>query len=112
MVVNSTAAIFFLLIVIGGICLQIFLSRKENKWFGLILPFIFLAYSVVMMLSILVYESMTAWEIFSLILSTFFIANIPTGVLLAIYFGCREKFKRRRELDKMKAQDLNDGAEG
>jgi hypothetical protein len=108
---TTVVLIILLLIIIGGICLQVFLSRKESKWFGLILPFIFLAYSVVMVFNVVLYDDMTAWRIFSMLFSTFFMANIPTYVLLAIYLGCREKFKRRRELDKMRAQDLNDGAE-
>ena len=46
-------------------------------------------------------------EIFTTIAAAFITANIPTIVLLAIYFACREKRKRRRELEKMKLQDLN-----
>lgn len=66
----GTAMIYISLIVIlavcvGGILLQIFLSRRESWWPGLLLP------------------------------------------LLAIYFARREKRKRRRELEKMKLQDLN-----
>jgi len=32
--------------------------------------------------------------------------NIPTTILLAIYFACREKQKRNRDLEKMNIQDL------
>ena len=32
--------------------------------------------------------------------------NIPTLILLAIYFACREKFRRKKEMDRMNAQDL------
>lgn len=34
------ALIIFLAVVIGVIWLQIFLSKKDNKWLGLILPIV------------------------------------------------------------------------
>ena len=40
------------------------------------------------------------------VISTFLISNIPTIVLLAIYFGIREKMKIRSEIDKMNIKDL------
>ena len=33
-----TGILFFLVVVVGGICLQIFLSRRRSRWPGLILP--------------------------------------------------------------------------
>ncbi|WP_243171854.1 hypothetical protein [Faecalispora jeddahensis] len=53
-----------------------------------------------------VYDGMSGGEIFILIASTFLLNNIPTIVLLGIYFGCREKMKLRAELEKMSIQDL------
>jgi hypothetical protein len=38
--------------------------------------------------------------------SVFLLYNIPTIVLLAIYFGCREKRRKTKALEKMRAQDL------
>ena len=35
------------------------------------------------------------------------LGNIPTAVLLAIYFACRTKQRRKKQLDKMNIQDLN-----
>lgn len=40
------------------------------------------------------------------IASVFLLYNIPTIVLLAIYFGCTEKQRRRKALEKMQMQDL------
>ena len=57
--------------------------------------------------TVVITDSMGGWEIFTTIAAAFITANIPTIVLLAIYFACREKRKRRRELEKMKLQDLN-----
>lgn len=90
----------------GGVFLQIFLSKKNSKWFGLILPAITFLYSLLMVLGLAVYDGMDGREIFILIASTFLLSNIPTIVLLGIYFGCREKMKLRAELEKMSIQDL------
>ena len=35
------------------------------------------------------------------------LGNVPTVVLLAIYFGCRKKNRRNRQIDKMNIQDLS-----
>jgi hypothetical protein len=94
-------------LLVGGIFLQIFLSKKRSKWFGLILPTITFIYSLLMVSNIAVFEAMKGGEIFMLLASTFLISNIPTIVLLGIYFGCREKIKLRSQLDKMNIQDLD-----
>lgn len=44
--------------------------------------------------------------IFQMIL-VWLLGNIPTFVLLAIYFACRGKQHRNKQLDKMNIQDLN-----
>lgn len=104
---NATVALFLVLILlVGGVFLQIFLSKKNSKWFGLILPAITFLYSLLMVLGLAVYDGMDGREIFILIASTFLLSNIPTIVLLGIYFGCREKMKLRAELEKMSIQDL------
>jgi len=106
-VANATVALFLVLVLlVGGIFLQIFLSKKNSKWFGLILPAITFLYSLLMVLGLAVYDGMNGREIFILIASTFLLSNIPTIVLLGIYFGCREKMKLRAELEKMSIQDL------
>ncbi len=96
-----------LLFIAGGIWLQIFLSRKNNKWFGLILPVIGFAYSLIIVFGLVAYNGMTVWDVLWLIVSTLFISNIPTLIFMVIYFACREKIKLRKELDKMNVQDLD-----
>lgn len=104
---NVTIMLFLVLaLIVGAIFLQIFLSKKKSKWFGLILPTITFLYSLLMIFNIAVFEGMTGGEIFMLIASTFLISNIPTIIFLGIYFGCREKMKLRSQLDKMNIQDL------
>jgi hypothetical protein len=38
--------------------------------------------------------------------SVLLLANIPTAVFLVIYFAFHEKYKQKRNLDKMKSHDL------
>lgn len=95
--------IFLLVLVAGGILLQIFLSRREGKWPGLILPILSFLYSLVMVLSAVAYNGTIPW---GPILASLILGNIPTAFLLAIYFACREKFRKRSELDKMHINDL------
>jgi len=40
------------------------------------------------------------------VIYVFLLYNIPTVVLLAIYYACRENLKRKKELEKMNIQDL------
>ncbi|MEG0728064.1 MAG: hypothetical protein RR420_00440 [Anaerovoracaceae bacterium] len=60
-----------------------------------------------MVFNIAAFDGMTGGEVFRLIAKTFLLNNIPTIVLLGIYFGSREKIKIRSQLDKMNIQDLD-----
>ena len=69
---NVTIMLFLVLaLLIGVIFLQIFLSKKKSKWFGLILPTITLLYSLLMVLNIAVFEGMTGGEILCSLLQPF-----------------------------------------
>lgn len=129
------ALVIILAVGVGAIVLQIYLSKKENKWFGLILPIISFCISLIAVFGIAAYTTTTldaqvidengvviqnvepeasvstqqVQDTPSLIFSVgsvFLLYNIPTIVLLAIYFACREKIKRKKALDKMNIQDL------
>jgi len=126
--------IFFLLIfVVGGILLQIFLSKRKNKWLGLILPLLCLLLSIIPVLSVPMYTSgeltmqqlapngtvieesiieqhqqpivNTSSAILQIII-IFLLYNIPTAILLVVYFACRESIKKNSQLEKMNIQDL------
>ncbi len=104
---QSLPSILFITILLAGtIALQIFLSKRENKWLGLILPIISLIFSIFTILSMMVYANQSIAETIYQFVMAFLLSNIPTIILLAIYFACREKFKKNRELDKMNIQDL------
>ena len=89
--------------LIGLVVLQVFLSKRESKWPGLILPLLSFLYSLVMALSAVAYNGGIPW---GPILASLILGNIPTVILLAIYAACREKFHKRSELDKMQIKDL------
>jgi hypothetical protein len=132
---SNTIPLIILSVLVGGaalgIALQIFLSRRESKWLGLILPFISFCFSLTALLGIAVSTTVRTGSFTTsetgevagraaesvinapvadglpfMILSTFVIYNIPTAVLLLIYLACREKRKARRALEKMSVQDL------
>jgi hypothetical protein len=118
---------------VGSILLQIFLSKMESKWPGLILPIIaFLLSLTVVLSSAMFYEVQDTAEVISesgqivsqpagdasarpvppvgerivLIAIPFLLCNIPTAVYLVVYFGVRETRKRGKLLERMTAQDL------
>lgn len=92
-----------LLFIAGVIVLQIFLSKRESKWPGLVLPIISFLISFIYPLNMAIPS--VGGFVFALILG-WLIANIPTIVLLTIYFACRGKQRRNKQLDKMNIQDL------
>ena len=93
--------IFSLIVFAGLIILQIFLSKRDNKWVGLILPIITFLFSLVIVLSVALdnYYGLPVLPI----AFTFF---IPPVVLLTIYVACRGKHNERRALEKMSVQGL------
>jgi TRAP-type C4-dicarboxylate transport system permease small subunit len=122
--------IVMLLIMAGIIWLQIFLSKKQNKWLGLIIPLICFMFSIMIVLSLTMYTNtatvtekigsvvvsegtITSQPVkpsitstLATILPVFLMSNISTLIFLAIYFACREKRKKNLELEKMNIQDL------
>lgn len=99
--------ILAMLLLAGIVFLQIFLSKREDKWPGLVLPIMAFLFGLLFPLNMIApSEGVSAGFVFQLIL-VWLLGNIPTILLLAIYFGCRGKQRRRKQLDKMNIQDLN-----
>ena len=103
MLLANKAISLMLALLVGVPVLQVFLSRRENQWLGLLLPMLTFLYSLVMVCSVTAYEGGIPW---GPILASLILGNIPTAVLLVIYFACREKFRRRGEVDKTRIEDL------
>lgn len=103
----SLNTIILLLIVSLIVYLQIYFSKMESKWIGLILPGLTLIYSIIVVLNIA--EPLVDISIskrIAMVLSAFLTSNIPTIILLAIYAAARQKLKRKSEIEKMNIKDL------
>lgn len=95
-----------LAVLVGIVFLQIFLSKRESRLPGLILPVISFVVALLFPLNMVMPpEGVTSSFVLEMIVS-FLLANIPTVILLGIYFGCREKIRRKKQLEKMNIQDL------
>lgn len=96
----TSTLIFVLILLAGTILLQIYLSKRESKFPGLVFPIIAFLFSLLYPLNMVApSEGMNAGFIVQVIV-VWLLGNIPTVVLLAIYFGCREKKRRNKQLEK------------
>ena len=108
--VNAITIVFLVLfaaIVVGTILLQIFLSKRESRWPGLTMPIISFLFSLIYPLNMAVPSAGAATGFAFQMILVWLLANIPTFILLAIYFACREKKRKSSQLNKMNIQDLD-----
>ena len=98
--------IVMLVFAVGGVLLQIFLSRRESRWPGLILPLLARLSSLLLPLNVM--DTGSASQNILLVLVTLLAGNIPTLILLAIYWAAREKYRVREQMEKMGKQDINE----
>ncbi len=99
-----TNILLVLVFGVGTILLQIFLSRRQSRWPGLILPALTLLYSLVMVLNVA-----NTGDLATALLAmgvTFLLSNLPTLILLVIYAACREQYRRKKQMERMNIQDL------
>lgn len=87
-----------ILATVGIVLLQFFLSKKSNKWYGLVLPLIFFAFSLQHTLTVM--DTGSLWQNVISSASIFLLSNIPTVILLVTYFACRENLKRATQTKK------------
>lgn len=81
------------LLLVGIVALQVFLSGKRNKWLGLFMPIISFLLTLVIPLNMVApSEGITGDFLLSMML-VMVIANIPTVFLSLIYVACREKYR-------------------
>lgn len=88
------------------VLLQYYLSRRKNSWAGLILPVLFVLYSVLMMVQVTIYSFDSILDVFVQMIVVFFLCNIPTLVLVVIYAACRSKMEQALEEPSEKMNDL------
>lgn len=99
--------IIVIVLVAGTFVLQFYLSKREGKWPGLFLPIIFFLFSLLTPLNFVAPSTGVDATVVLQMLLAWLISNIPTALMLIIYFSCREKLKRKKQVDKMNIQDLN-----
>ena len=85
--------VIVVLLLVGIVALQVFLSGKRNKWLGLFMPIISFLLTLVIPLNMVApSEGITGDFLLSMML-VMVIANIPTVFLSLIYVACREKYR-------------------
>ena len=102
------------------IILQVYLSRRESKLPGLVLPAITFSGELFILLNVVTNVVMTSvadnavggvdsYSVFVTVLNTvltLLVISMPTIVLLVIYFLCRRGMNRKKQIEKMNIQDL------
>lgn len=106
---NSTMLLLFslgimLALTVGGVFLQRFLSKRESRWPGLVLPLLTFLVAILQVLNIM--DTGSTSRNVLMVLVTLLVGNIPTLVLLAIYWAVREKRRVKDQIDKMHIDDL------
>ena len=89
----SMKTLIFILFIIGIIFFQIFLSKKERKIFGLILPTITFILSFITIANIYLEGNESIGQIVYIFIIIFIISNITTIILLIIYVIYHPKVK-------------------
>lgn len=98
--------VILLAFVVGGVLLQIFLSKRESRWPGLVLPLLTFLSSLLLPLNVM--DTGSVSRNILAVAVTLLAGNIPTLVLLAIYWAVREKLRVRDQMEKMGKQDINE----
>ena len=112
MIAEFARILLLILILATMIGLQVILSNRKSRWPGLILPLTYFGFHAIVRIELMLSGGMQGTGMEEL-LFFLFPTNIPTLILLGIYYGCREKYRRQavrescvQEIVRMKRQDL------
>ena len=84
--------LILLAILTAIVFLQIYLSKRENKWFGLILPIVcFLFALLIVLLNTMAPATGIDMDFVINLVLAFAVYNIPTVVFIVIYIVCRKQ---------------------
>lgn len=103
---NVVNLIISLLLLGLPILLQIYLSKKKNKYLGLILPSLSFIFSLIVLANYVVPNGLKIGPLFISVLGIFLFANTFTVIYLVIYFIFKHKNNSSSEIDKMNIKDL------
>ncbi|MDO4732402.1 MAG: hypothetical protein Q4B50_02655 [Bacillota bacterium] len=104
---NILRILFLLALLLGLVFLQIFLSKKSSRVPGLILPFLSFLFGLLFPLNMAALPGISLTAMLFQLFLVFLLGNIPTLILLLIYFLCRKKLSQGKQLNKMHIQDLH-----
>ncbi len=100
----TNVLIFLLIFAVGGVLLQIYFSKRESRWPGLVLPGICMLYPALLVLNVAAMGNIGS--VAATVITAFVLGAVPAIILLVIYFACRSGRNRKSELDKMNISDL------
>ncbi len=92
-----------LILVAAVIVLQVFLSKREDRWPGLILPLVGLLYALYNIINTLIILPHVPGRVAIIYILT---SLLPAAILFAVYALCRKLQTRKSALEKMRLQDL------
>ena len=121
--------VIIIILILASFFAEVILSKKSNKWLGLIIPFVGFLISILLLIAYINWEPASmkiedynrstlihSFEISGNILPSstkiincvilFFLLNIPTMIYLIIYAGFRKKMVSNAAINKMKLGDL------
>ena len=100
---------FVILALMAAACaLEVFLAKRKSRWPGLVMPVLALFPALFVLPNLLTNALSVAENGLQALLSllAMLLLFVPTLVLLAVYWFCRRRRKRREDVEKMKIQDL------
>ena len=100
---------FVILALMAAACaLEVFLAKRKSRWPGLVLPVLALFPALFVLPNLLTNALSVAENGLQVLLSllAMLLLFVPALVLLAVYWFCRRRRKRREDVEKMKIQDL------
>ncbi len=86
-----------LVVIAAVVALEYYLATRESRVPGLVLPILCMVYSVLMMVQVTIYSFDSIFEVFLQMITSFFVANIPTLVLVVVYAACRCKVENEED---------------
>lgn len=100
---------FVILALMAAACaLEVFLAKRKSRWPGLVMPLLALFPALFVLPNLLTNALSVAENGLQALLSllAMLLLFVPALVLLAVYWFCRRRRKRREDVEKMKIQDL------
>ncbi len=100
---------FVILALMAAACaLEVFLAKRKSRWPGLVMPVLALFPALFVLPNLLTNALSVAENGLQALLSllAMLLLFVPALVLLAVYWFCRRRRKRREDVEKMKIQDL------